>query len=134
MKTPSPYNSPGLSEVNAEAVNAETFEVSGEMDCQGQQRVNVTEVDAANYSLLQDDYILHVTYTSTGAVAILVPEAQCIARRVFYIKDAGRNAATNHITVTVEGGRTIDGKTQYILDTDNELAGFYCDGVNLNLL
>lgn len=92
----------------------------------------VTEVDAATYDLLVTDDILHVTYTTTGAVtSITWPTAQITANRVVVIKDGGLNAGTNNITIDTEGSETIDGENTAVLTSDGESISIYCDGSNL---
>lgn len=93
---------------------------------------NVTTVNAATYDLLATDDILHVTYTTTGAVtSITWPTAQMVANRVVVIKDGGLNAGTNNITIDTEGAETIDGENTVVLTADGESVSIYCDGTNL---
>jgi len=101
------------------------------IDIQGGQTVNITTVNAATYDLLVTDYILHVTYTPTGAVTSLtLPTAQCVSGRTILIKDAGGNAGTNNITIDTQGSETIDGAAIYTLNTDYEAISLYSDGSN----
>ena len=93
---------------------------------------NVTTVSAATYDLLVDDKILHVTYTTTGAVTSLtLPTAQCDDAsdygRVITIKDAAGNSNTNNITVDTEGSETIDGAATLVLDVDYVSYDLYCE-------
>jgi hypothetical protein len=95
------------------------------------QSVNITTVNTATYSVLPTDYILHVTYTSTGAVNSLdLPTAQVVYGRIIKVKDAGFNATTNNITITTEGLETIDGAVTYVIDTDRKSIELYSDGAN----
>ena len=97
-----------------------------------QVRQNVTTVNSATYDLLVEDNILHVTYTTTGAVTSLTwPTAQMTAGRVVYIKDAGGNAKTNTITIDTEGSETIDGQPTLVINNNYGVVGLYCDGSNL---
>jgi hypothetical protein len=92
---------------------------------------NVTVVNAATYDVEPSDYILHVTYTATGAVtSITLPTAQVVSGRVLQVKDAGLNASTNNITIDTEGAETIDGQPTYVISTDGEAVSLYCDGSN----
>ena len=96
----------------------------------GQEIHNVTTVSAATYDLLESDYILHVTYTSTGAVTINLPSAQAVAGRVIHIKDAGGNAGINNIIVNAQGGTSIDGSAIYTIYVNYDAISAYSDGSN----
>lgn len=92
---------------------------------------NVTTVNAATYDLLVSDYILHVTYTTTGAVTSLtLPTAQTEAGRTIIIKDAGLNAGTFNITIDTEGGELIDGLPTYTISSNAESVTLYSDGTD----
>lgn len=79
----------------------------------------VTNVAAATYDLATNDDILDVTYTSTGAVTNLrLMTAQMIAGRTVVVKDGGRNAGTNNITITTEGAEKIDGADTLVISTN----------------
>ena len=99
---------------------------AGGSDIQGGQTVNITPVTTATYDIQTTDYILHVTYTTTGPVTSLtLLTAQCVDGRIIRIKDAGGNAATNNITVDTEGSETIDGVSTFVLNTNGEAVDFY---------
>jgi hypothetical protein len=101
------------------------------LDVQGGQTVKVTTVNAATYDLLVTDYILNVTYTTTGAVTSLtLPTAQTVSGRVIHINDAGGNASTNSITIDTEGSQKINGLDTYSINGDNNSVSLYCDGSN----
>jgi len=70
----------------------------------------VTTVNATTYSLLSNDNILHVTYSSTGECTITIPTDQIVDGREFTIKDAGFNASIKNITIETEASELIDGK------------------------
>ena len=97
-------------------------------------RVNVTTVNAATYDLLGSDYVVHVTYTQTGAVTSLtLPTAQTLTGRYIHIKDAGLSAGatgagTNSITIDTQGSETIDGAATYVISTDWNSVSLYSDG------
>lgn len=94
-------------------------------------RDGVTTVNAATYDLLVTDYILHVTYTGTGAVTSLtLPTAQCTSGRLIHIKDAGGNASVNNITVDTEGAETIDGAATAVINGDYDAITLYSSGSN----
>jgi len=91
---------------------------------------NITTVNAATYDVLPSDYILNVTYTDTGTVAIDLKTAQLVAGRVIIIKDSDLNANTNNITISTEGAETIDESATYVMDADGESINIFCDGTN----
>lgn len=102
-----------------------------QVETNGGRIVNITTVNAATYDLLITDDIVHVTYTSTGAVTSLtLPTAQVVAGRRIVIKDAGGQAATNNITVDTQGSETIDGVATFIIENDYESINLYSDGSN----
>jgi len=92
---------------------------------------NVTTINTATHNLGINDYILNVTRTSAGNCVITVPSAQFTTGRIFHVKDAGGNAAANHITLNTEGSEKIDNQDTFIIDQNNMSASFYCDGANL---
>lgn len=65
---------------------------------------NVTTVNAAAYTVKENDYDLSVTYTPTGAVVITIPTALDTKGRTFFITDDGDNALTNNITIEDDAG------------------------------
>ena len=97
----------------------------------GSVTTNITIVNAATYDLLASDYILNITYTSTGAVTSLtLPTDQVINSRMLIIKDAAGNAGTNNITIDTEGSETIDGVATAVINGDYDFIKLYCDGSN----
>lgn len=98
------------------------------------QNVNITTVNAATYSLLATDYVLHVTYTTTGACTITLPTAQSVAGRVITIKDAGNNAVTNNITIATGGAELIEFGATYLMATSADSKTFYSDGTDWFLI
>ena len=91
---------------------------------------NVTTVNVATYDLLITDYILHVTYTITGAVTSLtLPTAQTTAGRTIVIKDAGLTAGTNNITIDTEGSEKIDGANTLVINSNGSSISLYSDGI-----
>ena len=90
-----------------------------------------TIVNASTYTVLSTDGLLHVTYTATGACTITIPSALITTGFLLTIKDGGLNAGDNPITVMTEGSETIDGETDYIMNTNNQSITLYSDGTNL---
>jgi len=78
----------------------------------------VTVVNAATYTILETDSIIHVTYTTTGACTITWPSKLISAQFDCLILDAGGNAASNNITLATEGSETIDGDASWIINGD----------------
>ena len=73
---------------------------------------------ATNYTVLNTDYIIAVTSTA-AARTITLPDSGNTAAQTYVIKDESGAAATNNISVTVNGGtKTIDGVTTYVINTN----------------
>ena len=94
---------------------------------------NVTLVQAANYDVLATDDIIHLDYTTTGAVSSLTFSSALIAvaGRIWVIKDVDRNAAANNITIDTQGSQTIDGAATLVVATNGIAIQIYSDGSNL---
>jgi len=85
------------------------------------------EITTATYSLVEDDIILHVTRTTTGACEITIPTALITDGRYFIVKDGGYNATVNNITVKTQGSELINGSSaDYVMSTNGTRAAFYC--------
>ena len=111
--------------------NALVVEDDSTVTFNGAIKQNVTTVNAATYDLETSDYILHVTYTGTGAVTSLtLPTAQTVSGRIIVIKDAGGNALTNNITIDTEGAETIDGSATVVINSNYTSISLYSDGSN----
>lgn len=92
---------------------------------------NITIVNAVTYDLLVTDNLLHVIYTTTGAVTSLtLLTFQMQLGRIIVINDGGGNAGTNNITIDTEGSETIDGAATLVISADNDSVELYSDGVN----
>jgi len=89
-----------------------------------------TEVAAATYNLLATDYLLHVTYTATGACQINLPTAQLVSGRTIVVMDAGGLAGTNNITVATDGAETINGAATLVIAANYAAKTIYPDGAN----
>jgi len=91
-----------------------------------------TELGAASKTLAEaDSGTWYVTYTTTGAVAITLPDPSGLtdATKVVYeIVDAGA-ASTNNITITSAAG-TIDGGASSVISNTGAGAKFINDGTN----
>ena len=102
----------------------------GGMTIDGGNIQKVTTVNAATYDLLVTDYILDVTYTDTGTVAIDLKTAQVTAGRIIHIKDSDFNAGANNITISTEGGEKIDEQDTYVITANGNAVSLYSDGSN----
>lgn len=97
----------------------------------GAQTYNITALDNTDspYTVLSDDFYMSCD-VSSGALTIDLPDSPTTGR-VFIVKDAAGNAATNNITVTTVGGAVnIDGSTTYILATDYQATQFIFNGTS----
>lgn len=79
------------------------------------------------YIVLTTDYYMTCN-VSGGVLTIRLPNAPTTGR-VYVVKDAGGNAATNNITVTTVGGVVnIDGATTFVMNTAYQSASFLFNG------
>ena len=109
--------------------------ITGAFTLNGGLFTPVTTVAAATYDLLVRDLLVHVDYTTTGAVTSLtLPTAQVADGRRVIIKDVDGNAGTNNITIDTEGSETIDGAATLVIAADYGFAELYCDGTNWFIL
>jgi hypothetical protein len=68
-----------------------------------------TDVDVANYPVVDSDVVLNVRRTATGPAIITLPTIATAARdRIVVVKDTGYNANNNSITVTPTGADKIN--------------------------
>ena len=92
---------------------------------------HVSAVAAATYDLQVTDHILSITYTGTGPVTNLrLMTAQMVSGRTLVIKDTGGNAFLNPITVTTEGGETIDGQDTFVMNSNYQSINLFTNGSN----
>ena len=89
---------------------------------------NVTTVNAATYSVVATDHILHITYSNTNPCTVTIPAAQLSAGRVLIFKDSDGNAGTNNVTIDTGGAETIDGAATYVMNTDYESVTMFSSG------
>lgn len=73
---------------------------------------------ATSYTVLANDYYIGITSTA-AARTITLPSTGLINNQIFIIKDESGGAATNNISVTVNGGAIlIDGTATYAINTN----------------
>lgn len=78
----------------------------------------VLDVDVSSYMVdVDEDEFLSVSYTSSGAAEVILPE-DAEDGQSFTIKDEAGNAGANNITVSVAGGIKIDDEDEYIITGD----------------
>jgi trimeric autotransporter adhesin len=84
---------------------------------------------AISYTTLATDYIIGVTSTAAArTITLLTPSGG--GAQVYIIKDESQAAGTNNITVTPQGGKTIDGAASFVINTNGGACRTYYDGTN----
>jgi hypothetical protein len=85
-----------------------------------------TDVNVAVYPVVTADVRLAVRRTTTGACQINLQSIAAVAAgRTLIIKDTGRNAGINNITVVPNGADTINGvAANYVMRVSNECLWF----------
>lgn len=63
-----------------------------------------TTVNAATYTLLENDSHLEVDYTDTGTCTITFPDVQRLSGRIVNVTDTGEGAETYNIIIKDTGG------------------------------
>ena len=111
-----------VSGLTATDVKAALDETEGRVDALESKTTDdftLTAINAASYTVLETDYIVAVSYTTTGACAITLPLISGLGtsnqKKLVVIKDVGGLAATNNITITPSGADTIDGQASFTL-------------------
>jgi len=87
----------------------------------------LTVVNAATYTVLESDRLLHVTYT--GAVTITIPTALAQTGRSLEVK-AANVTSLNPITVNTEGSELIEGEANTVMYNDYGKISLYSDGTD----
>ena len=95
----------------------------------GEQVIAITALDNTDspYTVLTADYYMTCD-VSAGVLTIRLPNVPATGK-VFIVKDAGGDSATNNITVTTVGGVVnIDGATSFIINTNYRSLQFVFTG------
>ncbi|MFH1690410.1 MAG: hypothetical protein ABIE42_09265 [Candidatus Eisenbacteria bacterium] len=94
-------------------------------------RVSWVDVSDAVYVVPASDVHLSVSRTAAGASGLTLPSAAATGvGKVFWVKDSGLNSAVNNITITPDGGDTIDGAPNLVISTNAAMVKLTCDGVS----
>jgi len=79
----------------------------------------ITTVAASTYNAVPLDRFLAVSYTSTGSVAVTLPNAaSMVLGTQLIIKDTGGNAGAHAITIAAYGSNTIDGQASVVISAN----------------
>lgn len=93
--------------------------------------LNRTNVNTSSYTILSSDYLIGVTYTSTGPVTLTLPLANSVPTgKSYYIVDEGGNAYNNNITINTSGTNLIMGQSSTIINLNFMALGIYSNGTN----
>lgn len=98
-----------------------------------QEEYTRTEVNAASYAVTGSDQILAVLYTTTGTVAINLPQIASLPgtkKKKYTIVDEGGNATINNITINAFAGDTIIGVSNFILQSNYNSVTIYNNTVS----
>ena len=86
-----------------------------------------TEINTSTYTALNLDFILGVTYTTTGTAVITLPEISILGEKIYHIVDEGGNASVNNITINTTNLDTINGSSSIVIDSNNSAISIYND-------
>lgn len=95
--------------------------------------LGTTVVSAATYTVdsgTDDDTVLLVTRTASGACTITLPSSAAVDGRTLFIKDAGLNAGTYNITIDTQSTEKIDGNDEAVLNVDGAALTLISDGTD----
>lgn len=106
---------PGGSVFNQAVTFNESVLLNGDLTLDSGFSYFVSAFAEANPTITNGNCIIHINFA--GAVSVVLPTPD-EAGRFFIIKDGSGNASANHITITVEGGGTIDGQASYTINAN----------------
>lgn len=93
-----------------------------------QLRAGRTVVNDSAYTININDYLVGVTYTSTGVVTLTLPLVTSVPNYVYVIVDEGGNAVANNITIVANAADTIIGTTSVIISSNYNSITIYNNG------
>lgn len=88
-------------------------------------------VTTTPYNITNDDEIVFVNVS--GPASVVLPSVGTYgnsAKRAYYIKDFSGQSRTNTITITAAGGKTIDGISFAVLNSQYSHVQIVYDGTN----
>jgi hypothetical protein len=123
----------GLTEAVGALFVTNDAEIDGHTFLHGALTMHQTTVSGATYSTVAGDLVLWVTRTATGPCTITITTAliTAAAGRLIGIKDAGRNASVNNITILTQGAELIEGEVDAVINVDGDMVWFQTDGTDL---
>ena len=85
---------------------------------------------AISYTVVANqDYYIGITNTGS-ARTVTLPATNIIKNQAFIVKDESIGAGAHNITVSASGGKTIDGASNFVINTNGGSATFIYDGTN----
>lgn len=96
------------------------------LNVQGGLQLNYVGVISDPYPVQDNDCIVGFA-TIAHPFSVILPSPLGITGRIIVIKDGG-HAATNNITITSDGGGTIDGAASLVINTNYRSVVFFADG------
>jgi hypothetical protein len=89
----------------------------------------VTITTESSHTVLYNEQVILVNRTTSASTTIVLPNTGNVAGKQIKVKDAKGDAATNNITVNVNGGGNIDGSTSYVINTNYGKSTFIWNGI-----
>jgi hypothetical protein len=98
----------------------------------------LTSVNSATYNILQNDYVIAVDYSVTGACTLTLPQISSLTttgqKKMVIVKDTGLNCSVNNVTIACSGADTIDGSASFTLSGDGNSVQLMSTGSNWFIL
>lgn len=93
---------------------------------------NVRTVSTTPYNIANDDEVILSTITALSPSSIILPNFTGTGNigRTYIIKDSTGQSRTNPITITAQSGKTIDGASFAIINTQYGRVWITYDGSN----
>lgn len=112
----SSYSIPSSGEVSWSALSLFLIDLANNAQTTNTQIMGVRVALTTPVTISNTDFTVATKLTSPAAVAVTLPTGT--NGRVFTIVDATGDAGTNNITVSGNGGQTINGATSYVINTN----------------